>query len=129
MVLIELRTQGCATFARLTSLHPGLIYDHPFGVFYRPKTSVIGLKNEFDIEDDIGNAQSSNTRQAPCSWLARFEIARLGRKGEAFWPSAKTGFERGLKGAFVTQQFEPSNAGVFEEILAGTMRSAQLQTA
>jgi len=35
----------------------------------------------------------------------------------------------GLNGAFVTQQFEPSNIGVFEQILAGTIRSAQLQKA
>ncbi len=45
------------------------------------------------------------------------------------WPSAKIAFERGLKGAFVTQRFEPSHIGVFEQILAGTMRSAQLQKA
>ncbi len=54
-------------------------------------------------------------------------MAHLGRKGEAFWPKAKTALERGLKGALVTQRFEPSNIGVFEQILAGTMRSVQLQ--
>ena len=38
-------------------------------------------------------------------------------------------FERGLKDAFFTQRFEPSKIGVFEQILAGTIRSAQLQNA
>ncbi len=45
------------------------------------------------------------------------------------WPSAKTAFEWGLKGAFFTQRFEPSNIAVFEQILARTMRSAQLRNA
>ncbi len=43
------------------------------------------------------------------------------------WPSAKTAFGRALKGAFFIQRFEPSNIAVFEQILAGTTRSAQLQ--
>ncbi len=78
MVLIELRTQGCATFVRLTSLHPGLIWDHPFGV-REPQW----LRTEFTLEEtdkrrkeDTGNAETylcgsvlvQNSLLEPCSF-------------------------------------------------------------